>query len=130
MLGLVCGVASACRCVEPGPAGAYRGSLSVVKANVLAVTGDAEGPGGALVRLSVAQSWKTEVPATLEVRTSTTCAYVFEPGREYLVYLRRDLAGSPLSTRRCMGNRPLAEAQGSLQWLQRHGKPAAASAPR
>jgi len=123
--------ADACRCVEPGPAVAYRRAEAVAQVQVTKVTGNPVGPGGAKVQLTVSRGWKAPVGDSIEVATSTTCAYVFEQGREYLVYLQRDEANA-LITRRCMGNRPLVDAKAALDWLARHGKaaPTAASAPR
>lgn len=123
------GSALACRCVDPTPAAAYRGAELVVRARVAKVSGDPEGPGGAVARLTVAQSWKGAVTGEIEVATSTTCAYPFEAGQELLVYLQRGTGAAAWSTRRCRGNRPLAEAAGALDWLSRYGKPTPSSPP-
>lgn len=121
------GPALACRCIEPGDAAAYRGAHAIVLANVVQVSGNPVGLGGAIAVLVVDKAWKSAVADRIQVETSTTCGYVFETGKEYLVYLRAGGAGTPYSTSKCMGNRPLAEAQERLHWLERKGKPAAVS---
>lgn len=108
----------ACRCVEPGPTAAYRTAQGVVHVSVLAVSGDAEGPGGATASLSVQLAWKADAAQTIEVHTSTTCAYLFQPGREYLVYLRQTAGSTAYTTRRCMGNKPIEQAKAQLDWLR------------
>lgn len=130
MLGLLlaAGAAQACRCIEPGPAAAYRGADAVVTAQVLQVTGDPEGPGGAVARLAVDRSWKAAVAGEIEVATSTTCAYPFAAGQSVLVYLQRAQGSTAWTSSRCRGNRALDDATPALKWLQRHGR-AAASAP-
>lgn len=128
-LALGAGSAAACRCLEPGPGAAYRAATAVVQGHVAGIRGDAEGPGGATVRIEVSRAWKLPVAGPIEVATSTTCAYVFEAGKDYLVYLQRDAAGH-WQTRRCRGNLPLAEAQGRLDWLSRHGKTVTPAASR
>lgn len=119
------GPALACRCTEPHDAAAYRDAHAIVRANVVRVTGNAVGPGGAVAVLAVEEAWKSAVRERIEVETSTTCGYLFEAGKDYLVYLRTGGASAPYTTRKCMGNRPLADAQQRLNWLHRNGKPAA-----
>lgn len=130
MLGLLLagGAAQACRCIEPGPAAAYRGADAVVTAQVLQVTGDPEGPGGAVARLVVDRSWKAALAGEIEVATASTCAYPFAAGQGVLVYLQRAQGSTAWTSARCRGNRPLDNAAPALQWLQRHGR-SAASAP-
>lgn len=123
------GPALACRCKEPGDAAAYRDAQAVVRANVVQVTGNAVGPGGAVAVLAVDEAWKSAVGERIEVETSTTCGYVFEPGKDYLVYLRKSATGVTYGTRKCMGNKPLADAQERLNWLRRNGRPTATASP-
>jgi len=113
--------ARACRCVEPlAPAAAYAAADLVVRATVLHVEPGA-GDGEATARIELAQAWKRPVPAHLEVSTRSTCAYPFEAGQAYLLYLRASGPGA-YATRRCAGNLPAAEAGRALDWLRRHGR--------
>ncbi len=117
--------ALACRCVEPtSTAKAYRSADIVVQATVQSVDGVGDAPGGARARLRVGQAWKADVAAEVDVQTSTTCAFDFKAGQEYLLYLRREHAAAPLTTRICMGNLPAAQADRALQWLRRNGRSA------
>lgn len=128
LLAAGCGGAMACRCTEPSAAAAYRGADAVVQARVVAVSGDPEAEGGAVVRLTVDRSWKSSTAAQIDVATRSTCAYPFAVGQDLLVYLTRAGGAAPWFTQRCRGNRPLAEAAGALGWLARHGRPAASPA--
>ena len=111
----------ACRCpAEPSAATAYQRADVVVQATVLAVQGDIN-QDGATARLRVLRAWKRPVGAEIEVRTATTCAFEFQGGASYLLYLTVSADGAQYSTKRCMGNLPLAGADKALDWLQRHG---------
>lgn len=112
----------ACRCTEPDPANAYQMADAVVTAKVLAVSGDPYGPGGAVATINVLHAWKANVKATLEVSTSTTCAYPFVAGEDVLLFLQREGSAVGLSTRRCLGNQPLRDAGSALRWLEEYGE--------
>jgi hypothetical protein len=113
----------ACRCpAEPSAATAYQRADVVVQATVLTVQGDIN-QDGATARLRVLRAWKRPVGAEIEVRTATTCAFEFQGGASYLLYLTVSADGAQYSTKRCMGNLPLAGADKALDWLQRHGAP-------
>jgi hypothetical protein len=118
------GPSLACRCNEPDDAAAYRDADAVVRATVIRVSGNPVGPGGAVALLEVHEAWKAAVGDPLEVETSTTCGYMFETGKDYLVYLRAGSASAPYTTRKCMGNQALLDAQERLRWLHRNGEPA------
>ncbi len=123
ILGAAMQPALACRCVEPAStATAYRRADVVVRARVQSVEGEGEAPGGALAHLLVDQAWKTDVPAAVDVKTSTTCAFDFKPGQDYLLYLLRDRQAGQLTTRICMGNLPASQADSALQWMHKHGR--------
>lgn len=127
---VACDAALACRCTEPAPPAAYRGADAVVTARVLQVWGDPEGPGGAVAQLALDRSWKVTLTGTIEVATSSTCAYPFEVGQELLVYLHRAKGATQWTTGRCHGNRALATAAPALTWLGRHGRTAASEPAR
>ena len=115
----------ACRCLEPAStADAYGRAHLVVRATVLAVDGVGDSPGGARAKLRVAEAWKTDVPSEVVVSTSTTCAFDFHAGSEYLLYLYPGSEPDQWSTRICVGNCLASTAEASLSWLHTHGKAA------
>lgn len=117
-------VSLACRCIEDiTPESAYRQADVVVRGQARTVRGDIN-KEGATANVRVSQAWKKATRAEIEVLTSTTCAFEFQPGEEYLLYLRESSNGT-YTTRRCLGNRSIAEAQKALDWLKRRGAPAA-----
>jgi hypothetical protein len=114
--------ALACRCPDSlSPEQAYRQADAVVQARVLSVTGDINGKAGASVRLRTLKVWKRGVARDLDVATRTTCAYEFNVGTEYLIYLRKSGREASYSTKKCEGNLRIAEATEALQWLAQHG---------
>jgi hypothetical protein len=115
--------ALACRCLEPAStADAYGKAQVVVRATVLSVDGVGDSPGGARARLRVEEAWKADVPAEMVVSTSTTCAFDFHAGNEYLLYLYPGPAAGEWSTRICVGNCLAADAEGALRWLRAQGE--------
>jgi hypothetical protein len=115
--------AMACRCLEPeSTADAYGRAQVVVRATVLSVDGVGDSPGGARARLRVEEAWKADVPGEIVVSTSTTCAFDFHAGNEYLLYLYPGPEAGELSTRICVGNCLVAEAGAALRWLSAHGR--------
>lgn len=115
----------ACRCIEDiAPASAYRQADVVVWGQARAVRGDIN-KEGTTVNIHVIKAWKKTVRAEIEVMTSTTCAFEFSTGGEYLLYLHASPDGARYTTKRCVGNRIIAEAQKALDWLKRYGVPAA-----
>ena len=118
--GLV-GIASACRCVEPiAPSPAYRHATTVVQGRVDGVKLNAADQS-AIATITVTAAWKQAVPATIEVFTDTNCAYPFETGREYVLFLLKDRPLAGYVTGRCMGNQPAIQADTVLRWLRRNG---------
>lgn len=115
--------ALACRCVEPvPPKTAYRHASAVVMAKVLDVRTDAA-QQSSTARLAVSQHWKLDTAAEIEVFTDTTCAYPFEAGREYVLFLRKDRPRPGYVSERCMGNQPTDgdKAAPVLRWLRKNG---------
>lgn len=121
VLAFVAEQALACRCLEPAStADAYGRAHVVVRATVLSVDGVGDSPGGARARLRVEEAWKADVASEIVVSTSTTCAFDFHTGKEYLLYLYPGPAAGELSTRICVGNRVAADAEAALRWLRAH----------
>ena len=113
----------ACRCLEPAStADAYGRAHVVVRATVLSVDGVGDSPGGARARLRVEEAWKADVAGEIVVSTSTTCAFDFQAGNEYLLYLYPGAQPSEYSTRICVGNCLAANAEGALRWLRTRGR--------
>jgi hypothetical protein len=115
--------AFACRCVEPvPPKTAYRHASAVVMAKVLDVRTDVT-QQSSTARIAVSQHWKLETPAEFEVFTDTNCAYPFESGREYVLFLLKDRPMPGYVSGRCMGNQPTDgdKAAPVLRWLRKNG---------
>jgi hypothetical protein len=118
--------ALACRCVEPvAPKIAYRNASVAVRAEVVALRSDVA-RDATTATLKVSQRWKGEVSQSIEVITDSTCAYPFENGREYVLFLQKDRGLPGYSTARCMGNQPIDKADPALKWLEKYGKAKAA----
>ena len=75
----------------------------------------------ATATITITAAWKQAVPATIEVFTDTNCAYPFETGREYVLFLLKDRPLAGYVTGRCMGNQPAIQADTVLRWLRRNG---------
>ncbi len=111
--------AVACRCKEPTEiAGSYKRSVAVVRAKVSNVTPNPK-IDGLTVILQVSDVWKTSLPQMITVQTGTDCRFPFEEGGEYLVVLLKMQDG--YTTGRCLGNRPIQEAKGAMEWLNSKG---------
>jgi hypothetical protein len=116
----------ACRCREPGSTSkAYRDAQLVVRATVVSVEGEGDSPTGARARLRIEEAWKLETKAELVVTTRTTCAFHFEAGKEYLVYLTRSSVRDEWTTQICRGNLPVTQAGAPVAWLRANAKKAA-----
>ena len=111
--------ALACRCLEPLAKDAYAGAYVVIQARVIEVVPAPEGDGGIAI-LSVSQAWKRDIMERLAVMTVTSCAYPWQEGKEYILFLVRESTGL-FSTARCLGNKPLAEAAELIRWLHKNG---------
>ena len=70
--------------------------------------------------IAVSQSWKAQVLQSVSVSTSSSCAFEFVEGGEYLLYLYRTPDGGYF-TSRCVGDVALTKAGHALLWLKRHG---------
>lgn len=120
--------ASACRCPEHVPSATYyKKAQFVVTGKVLEVHANAKGDMWTAT-VTVDRAWKADVPKTISISTSTTCAFDFTQGAEYLLYLFPTKDGS-YYTSKCVGNLPLANAEPRLKWLEQHASAASAKGP-
>jgi len=111
---------SACRCLEPKSAAtAYGAAHAVVAGKVIEVTRPR--PDETEVTVEVAAVWKADMPKLLRVTTSTDCAFPFQSGNDYLLFLYQD-SSAAYSTERCMGNREKSKAATFLAWLKKNGR--------
>ena len=112
--------ADACRCLEPkSAAAAYSAAHAAVTGQVLEV--NRSSPDETEVTMQVTAAWKADLPRLLRVTTSTDCAFPFQKGGSYLLFLFQDASAS-YSTERCMGNRDVAKAASFLAWLRKNGR--------
>jgi hypothetical protein len=79
------------------------------------IEGDMENEGFQTVTLRTIDVWKGPHRDTLEVTTGGMCAYIFEEGREYLLYA--DQGDQGLNVDVCGYNKPLSEASEEVQAL-------------
>lgn len=132
LLALLClpPVSHACRCPDGVPAStAYRQAQVVVLATVVQVSGDRDREGATAV-VTVSRAWKAPVDERIEIFTNTTCAFDFQPGQTYLLYVQKTAAGARYWTKRCFGNLPAADAARHIRWLDRHGSLTRGDTPR
>ncbi len=109
----------ACRCKEPTEiAGPYKRAEAVVVAKVSNVSPNPKIDGFTVI-LQISEVWKASLPRLITVETGTDCRYPFEQGKEYLVVVLKVASG--YTTGRCLGNRPVADAQPAIQWLNTKG---------
>lgn len=128
LLSFVPEAALACRCPAHLPfSKAYARAESVVTGKVSAVATNPDG-NGSTATVTVSHAWKAQSPQTISVSTSTTCAFNFVQGEEYLLYLYRTPDGG-YYTSKCVGDLPLAKAEAALAWLKIHGSALPDSVP-
>ncbi|RMG25811.1 MAG: hypothetical protein D6730_10195 [Bacteroidetes bacterium] len=115
------GAAFACTCSPLSAAEAiaqadlvFQGRVTSVETNWIS--------GGWKFAFEVSQSWKKTTNRLYIVNTpwEKDCGYVFEQGREYLVFVKRKFTPK---TNRCMGNKPIEEAAEYLALLGRGNTP-------
>jgi hypothetical protein len=114
--------AMACRCANgtPDPAHAYQRAHVVVLGTALELSQDAA-TQTTEARIAVNQAWKKDTDREIKVTTRTTCAYPFQTGQDYVLFLYR-ADSSSYFTAKCVGNRTLKQADQALMWLRRHGR--------
>ena len=112
--------ALACRCgAELSPMAAYKRAHSVVIGEVSEVKAGSE-PGSSIATLTISHVWKKAVSREIRIHTSTTCAYAFHEGQQYVLYLYPSRSGG-YYTSRCVGNATLAEGRTKIAWLKHNG---------
>lgn len=119
--------ASACRCDEAEPAApalAYSRADAVGVARVLSVKPTSAGGTGQIV-LEITRAWKADLPSRAKVTTATNCDYLLAEGETHLLFFGH--YGAQRAAMRCMGSRPLSEAEPVLKWLETHGRAARVS---
>jgi hypothetical protein len=120
--------ASACRCPEHVTSATYyKKAQFVVTGKVLEVHANAKGDVWTAT-VTVDRAWKAAVPKTISISTSTTCAFDFTQGAEYLLYLFPTKGGG-YYTSKCVGNLPLAKAEPRRKWLEQHASAASTTGP-
>lgn len=116
--------AIACRCgPEITPRAAYERAETVVLARVEEVKNRPD-QNGVTARLTVARAWKKPVSREIAVLSTTTCAFNFERGQQYILYIFRG-SDRQLHTSQCLGNVPVSDAGKVRAWLDRYGVSAA-----
>lgn len=111
----------ACRCnhlisIE----NAYSQADIVLIGKVITLKGSPYIKGGAKAYIDVDKSWKKSTPISVKVLTSTTCAFDFKVGSQYLLYLYKVKDNDHYIARACQGNTLLSEAESDLQWLKKN----------
>jgi 5-hydroxyisourate hydrolase-like protein (transthyretin family) len=119
--------ASACSCVDAGPACAAYWKVAAVFVgrveSIANVTG--KGPGRFLssrqVRLTVSEAFNGVSGKTIDVTTGSgggDCGFAFRQGGEYLVYATRDEATGGLLVSVCSRTRDLSQAADDLAYIR------------
>ena len=112
--------ALACRCAaDLSPTAAYQRAEAVVIGEVSAVKADSE-PGSSTATITISHAWKKAVSREIRVHTSTTCAYAFREGQQFVLYLYPSRSAG-YYTSHCVGNATLAEGGKKIAWLKRNG---------
>jgi hypothetical protein len=93
----------------------------VVRGKVMSVKGDVNDESGVAANFVVNKAWKTQVRKHVVVFSTTTCAYDLKPNAEYLLYVIALPGANEFSTKRCMGNLVVSDANDALDWLSRYG---------
>jgi hypothetical protein len=117
----------ACRCAKTNMRQLYQRADAVVVGRVVALEVADAKSGTIKSVVSVAKSWKHPVRGQVTIHTEGTCAFHFEAGKRYLLYLTK-ASGAAYGTTLCSGNQPAARAASAIRWLDQHGK--AKRAPR
>ena len=126
---LLPGRALACRCPEYVRAETpYERAHFVITGKVVEVRPNADGDGWTAT-VTVDHAWKADIPKTISISSHTTCAFKFEQGADYVLYLFRNKKDGSYYTSKCAGNLPIADAASRLKWLEQHGTAASITGP-
>jgi hypothetical protein len=113
-------VALACRCAGPtSPSAAYKRAHVVVVGKVAKIVSKSETDSTATIIVS--QVWKENMAHEITVSTSTTCAFDFVVGDNYILYLYKAPDGG-YYTSRCVGNSLFSKGTNIITWLKRNAR--------
>ena len=87
----------------------------------MSVKGDVNDESGVAANFVVDKAWKAQIAKHVVVSSTTTCAYDLKQGAEYLLYVVALPGANEFSTKRCMGNLLVSDANDALDWLSRYG---------
>ena len=111
----------ACRCNgDITPKKAYEGVDVVLLGKVTSIFGNPFQKGGEKVKIIVFKSWKASVSEVITVFSSTSCAFNFQMGEEYLLYLTQNKDTGSYRTSVCGGNVLGSDAKDNLDWLKKN----------
>ena len=109
----------ACRCVgDLTPKEAYEKVDVILLGTAVTISGDPFQKGGAEINIDVAKVWKCSVPEEIKIFSSTSCAFDFKIGEQYLLYLTKVKGADYYVTNACQGNVLVSEADDKLNWLK------------
>lgn len=114
----------ACRCAGDLTLDeAYENVDVVLLGTATTISGSPFQKGGAEIKIDVTKVWKCSVPKEIKIFSSTSCAFNFKTGEQYLLYLNKDKAADYYVTSSCYGNVSISEAGGKLNWLKNNAEP-------
>lgn len=114
----------ACRCAgDLTPNEAFENVDVVLLGTATTVSGSPFQKGGAEIKIDVAKVWKCSIPKEIKIFSSTSCAFNFKIGEQYLLYLNKDKSADYYVTSSCYGNVSISEAGEKLNWLKNNAEP-------
>lgn len=96
-------VAFGCRCTQITLSEAYKRADAVLYGYTSDFVRLPSPEGGGTAIIEVESSWKSNLPNRLVVNTQTSCAFDFEKGNHYLLFLNKSETGF-YETGMCYGN--------------------------
>jgi hypothetical protein len=113
----------ACRCAgDLTPKQAYEKADIVLIGTATTISGDPFKKGGSSINIDVARAWKCHSPRVIKIFSSTSCAFNFSVGEQYLLYLNKVKGEDYYATDVCRGNVPVSEADDKLHWLKNNAE--------
>ncbi len=110
-----------CRCAgNLTPKEAFENVDVVLLGTTTSISGDPYLKGGAEIYISVSKTWKNPTPDVIKVFSSTSCAFNFKYGEQYLLYLHKVKGSDYYVTTSCQGNSLVSEAGEYLSWLKKN----------
>lgn len=107
-----------CRCTEPTTKRAYARAEAVARVRIVEVS-EPTSDGTVTAQGEVESAWKAGLPSRIRIITGEDCAYPFESGHTYLLFLFK--GEQEWGTYRCRGNKTDAESAQAVRWLKRYG---------